>query len=347
VYGRPLIDTNTRSHTRADNTTTTSTPASAARLSRARATTRLHIDGQDVPAGQLAERAELAPHDAQPQPERDTVLWRTAQRMTVRDDEDLAMTQLPNQPAPGRPDDDELHHTEPTPTAADGGRGALRALRGELAAVSAQRAQLPLPDLYELDAIEQDITRLKGQRDHVATRLAAVPEPQRRLLGRAKDPHAVERAHLTTAVHGADRQLTALAGQRERLIATTRGLPAARDERDALDRRESQLQREVRELRDGLAERDVVAPPGWARETFGERPAQPRAAEQWDRGVRTIARYRIDHEIPDQTPGLGPEPKHRSARHAWRQVDDTVEQVQRRLGRSIDRDRDRGAGLEL
>jgi hypothetical protein len=169
-------------------------------LSRARATTRLHIDGQDVPAGQ-AERAELAPHDAQPQPERDDVLWRTAQRMTVRDDEDLAMTQLPNRPAPGRPDDDELHHTDPTPTAEtpDAGRRALRALRDELAAVSAQRAQLPMPDLYELDAIEQDITRLQGQREHVAARLAAVPEPQRRLLGRTKDPHAAERAHLTTA----------------------------------------------------------------------------------------------------------------------------------------------------
>jgi hypothetical protein len=68
-------------------------------------------------------------------------------------------------------------------------------------------------------------------------------------------------------------------------------------------------------------------------------------------GVRAIARYRIDHDLPDQTPGLGLEPKDCSARHAWRQVDDTVEQVQRRLGRSIDRDRDRdrdrGAGLEL
>jgi hypothetical protein len=264
------------------------------------------------------------------------------------------MTQLPDRPAPGRPDDDELHHSDPTQAqAADGGRRALRALRDELAAVSEQRAQLPLPDLYELDAIEQDITRLQGQREHVAARLAAVPEPQRRLLGRTTDPHAAERAHLTTALHGADRQLTALANQRDHLIATTRNLPAARDERDALDRRERQLQHEARELRDGLAEQQVVAPPGWARETFGERPAQPRSAELWDRGVRAIARYRIDHDLPDQTPGLGPEPKDRSARHAWRQVDDTVEQVQRRLGRSIDRDRDRdrsrdrGAGLEL
>ncbi|MCA1677977.1 MAG: AAA family ATPase, partial [Actinobacteria bacterium] len=300
-------------------------------LSRARAATRLHIDGQDVPAGQAAERAELAPHDAQPQPERDEVLARTARRMTVRDDEDLAMTQLPARPAPGRPDDDELHHPDPTATAETPGtgRGALRALRGELATVNSQRAQLPLGELRELDAIEQDITRLQGQREHVAARLTALPEPQRRLLGRTKDPHAVERAHLTTAVHGADRQLTALTGQRDRLTATTGDLPAARTERDALDRRESQLQRQVRELRDGLAEQHVLAPPGWARDTFGERPAHPRTAEQWDRGVRAIARYRIDHDIPDQTPGLGPEPKDRSARHAWRQVDDTIQQVQR------------------
>jgi ATP-dependent exoDNAse (exonuclease V) alpha subunit len=33
-------------------------------LSRARAATRLHIDGHDVPARQVAERVELAPHDA-------------------------------------------------------------------------------------------------------------------------------------------------------------------------------------------------------------------------------------------------------------------------------------------
>src|SRR3954447_16418309 len=77
-------------------------------LSRARAATRLHIDGQDIPAGAQAERAELAPYDARPRPQREDVLARAAQRMTIRDDEDLAVTQLPPRPAPGRPDDDEL-----------------------------------------------------------------------------------------------------------------------------------------------------------------------------------------------------------------------------------------------
>ena len=61
-------------------------------LSRARAATRLHINGQHVPAGVQAERAELAPHDARPRTQRGDVLARAAQRMTIPDDEDLAVT---------------------------------------------------------------------------------------------------------------------------------------------------------------------------------------------------------------------------------------------------------------
>jgi conjugative relaxase-like TrwC/TraI family protein len=331
-------------------------------LSRARATTRLHIDGQDVPAGQAAERAELAPHDSHRRPQREEVLARAAERMTIRDDEDLAITQLPLGPVPGRrPDDHELGHAPASPerTATDtepqlrvpAQRAALRELRAELRAelrdLAAERAALPLRALRELDAVEQETEQLQGQRDNVAARLASLPRPQRTVLGRTKDPHAAQRAHLSAAIDGADRQLTALASQRDRLLTATNGLPAAREERDTLDRRENQLQREARELRDELAERDVIAPPAWAIKTFGERPSHGRAGEQWDRGVRTIARYRIDHDIPDNIPGLGPEPKDRRARGAWRQVDDTVEQIQRRLGRSIDRNRDRSSGLEL
>jgi hypothetical protein len=45
-----------------------------------------------------------------------------------------------------------------------------------------------------------------------------------------------------------------------------------------------------RDLRDALAERDVAQPPAWARAMFGERPAHPRQAEQYDHGVREVAR---------------------------------------------------------
>jgi hypothetical protein len=143
--------------------------------------------------------------------------------------------------------------------------------------------------------------------------------------------------------------MAALDVQRERLTAATGNLPAAREERDALDRREGQLQREACELLDQLAERDVVAPPIWARDTFGERPDNLRARAQWDRGVRVVARYRVEHDVPGEVPGLAPEPPDERARGAWRQARTVVAEVQKRLGRSVDRGRDydRGASLDL
>ncbi|MGH2798304.1 MAG: hypothetical protein ACRDM0_11690, partial [Thermoleophilaceae bacterium] len=176
---------------------------------------------------------------------------------------------------------------------------------------------------------------------------ASLPAPQRSVLGRSKDPHAAERARLAAAVDGADRQLAALDSQRDRLTAATGGLPAARDERDALDRREGQLEREAQELLDQLAERDVVASPSWARETFGERPAHPRGGEQWDRGVRAVARYRVEHDVPDEIPGLGPEPARSTRPRRLATAASIIGEVQKRLGRSVGRGHDRGAGLEL
>jgi hypothetical protein len=134
---------------------------------------------------------------------------------------------------------------------------------------------------------------------------------------------------------------------RARLMAANPGLPAAHDEREALDESEGELRRAVRELCDQLVERDVIAPPAWARATFGERPAGVRAAEQWDRGVRAIGRFRVEHGVADDVLGLGPEPRERGARGAWRQADVAVREVQERLGRGVDhgRDQDRGAGL--
>jgi conjugative relaxase-like TrwC/TraI family protein len=327
-------------------------------LSRARTTTRLHIDGQDVPAGLRAERAELAPHDARRRPQRGDVLARAAQRMTIRDDEDLAVTQLPIRPAPGLPTDHELRHeaaAEPEPSAAHAEspavagdqRTALREVQAALAELTAGRAALPLRELRELDAVEQERAQVRGQRDEVAARLASLPASRRSVLRRSKDPHAAERARLAAAVDGADRQLAALNGQRERLIAATDDLPAALDKRNALHRREGQLHREARELVDRLVERDVVGLPTWARETFGERPDNLQAREQWDRGVRAVARFRVEHDVPNEIPGLGPEPPDLRMQDAWRQAARMIAEVQKRLGRSVDRDHERGVSLEL
>ena len=86
--------------------------------------------------------------------------------MTIPDDEDLAVTQLPTRPAPGRPDDDDLRREAtagPEHTAAHGQPPA---------AAPDQRAAL-----REVQAA-----------------------PQRSVLGRTKDSHAAEPARLAAAI---------------------------------------------------------------------------------------------------------------------------------------------------
>jgi hypothetical protein len=126
----------------------------------------------------------------------------------------------------------------------------------------------------------------------------------------------------------------------------TGGLAEAREERAGLDRCVAELERDAGIVRNELAERDVAHPPAWARETFGERPVAPGAAEQWDRGVRAIARHRIENDVPDQVAGLGPEPDAPHALSSWREADQKMRLVQRRLGLSIDRERGRDIGFE-
>ena len=332
-------------------------------LSRARGATRLHIDGRDVPAATVAERAELAPHERQEHPDRAQVLARAAARMRMRDDEDLAVTQLP---APGRADDPQLRDTPAGPATAlpehateraeprsahAPEHARLAAIRAEADRLTAQLAGLPMRELRQLDQVAAERVQVAAQRDDAAARLEALPAPERTLLGRTRDPHAAERARLAAAVGAADQQLVALDQHAARLERDVGPVQAIRDERDGLDRRLAQLDAQGRDLRDALAERDVAQPPAWARAMFGERPAHPRQAEQYDRGVREVARYRVEHDVADAISGLGPEPEpdEQRARSAWRQADTTLRQVQQRLGRSVDRGRglDRGAGLEL
>jgi conjugative relaxase-like TrwC/TraI family protein len=323
-------------------------------LSRARGATRLHIDGRDVHA---AERAELAPHERQEHPDRAQVLARVAARMRVRDDEDLAVTQLPARPAPGRADDPQLRDTpaglatalpehsteraEPRLTQAPE-HARLAAIGAEADRLTALLAGLPMRELRQLDRVAAERVGVAAQRDDTAARLQALPAPERTLLGRMRDPQAAERARLAAAVGAADQQLVALDRYAARLQRDVGPVQAVRDERDGLDRRLAQLDAQGRDLRDALAERDVAQPPAWAQQLFGERPAHPRQAEQYDRGVREVARFRIEHEVSDDAPELGPEPSDARQRGAWRQAANVARQVQRRLGREVTRARDLG-----
>ena len=327
-------------------------------LSRARGTTRLHVDA-DVAIAAALEREEHAPTARREAPDRAEILARVAAQMIVRDDEDLAVAQLPQRAAPGRPDDRELHTTpalrssELTELGAERAASApgaradvarIAALQHERDQLVAQRQALPLRELRQLDAIAAEREQLRAQRDAAAERLQAVPGPERRAFGRAHDPHAAERTRLAAAVGAGDQQLAALDSQAARLQRDLGSAGDIRGERDGLDRRIAQLERDTRTLRDELAERDVEQPPAWAREMFGARPEQYRRAEYYDRGVREVARYRLEHHVVDATPGLGPEPEAGADRSAWRQAARVAEQTQRRLGRDVARDRD--VGLE-
>jgi hypothetical protein len=315
-------------------------------LSRARGKTRLHIDASETT--RALERDELGGADRPDRPDRAQVLARARAQMLIRDDEDLAITQLSARPA-GGPDDRDLR----APAAPSPELGAeldererdrpasverLAALQDERARLVVQRAALPLAELRQLDAIAAERARVDEQRRDVATRLQALPEPTRLVLGRTRDPHAAERARLSAGVAAADQQLGALDTQAERIERALVRPAAVREEHAGLNRRISELEHDARQLRDELADRVVAARPAWARELLGERPEQYKRAEHWDHGVRDVARYRIEHHILDDIHGIGPEPADGDARGHWRDASRVLEQTQRRLGIAVDRD---------
>ena len=274
--------------------------------------------------------------------------------MLVRDDEDLAIAQLPAPPAAGRPDDPGLRAAPALPAPERGAErqepaaapersvAQLLELQRERERLTAQTAALPLADLRQLDAVIAERARVQAQRGDVADRLEQLPAPARSALRPKRDPHAAERARLTAAVGGADQQIAALERQADRLQRAIGPAPAIQQERAGLEARIAEVDHDVRQIRDELAERDVASPPAWTRALLGDRPDQYRRAEHWDRAVREVSRYRIEHHVDADTPGLGPEPRGGAARGHWRQADRVVEQTQRRLGREVTNDR----GLE-
>ena len=225
-------------------------------LSRARGATRLHIDGRDVPAATVAERAELAPHERQEHPDRAQVLARAAARMRVRDDEDLAVTQLPRAPRPGArttPSSATLRRAPPppcpstplsAPSPARRTRPSTRAWRRSGPRPTASPRSSPACRCASCASSIRWPPSASGSPRNVTTpRRAwqALPAPERTLLGRTRDPHAAERARLAAAVGAADQQLVALDQHAARLERDVGPVQAVRDERDGLDRRLAQL----------------------------------------------------------------------------------------------------------
>jgi conjugative relaxase-like TrwC/TraI family protein len=308
-------------------------------LSRARASTRLLIhDDQPEP-----ERADHAPERAHQPASRDELLAQAGRRMLERDDQDLAVEQLP--PA-GRADDRQLtlaldHVGEPlqehaalraqpeTPLA---GASRLRELRERLEQLTVQRATLPSSQLNQLDTAHARALELAQSRGELSASLEVLPAPRRSVLGRERDEHIIDRVRLSSALNATDDAI-ARARETEARLREQLGNPEqVRSELDGLDREIHQLTKQRDGLLNDLTDRELQAPGEWAKTLLGERPAGSRS-EDWDSAVRRVARYRIEYEITDQADALGPEPHGHHQAGQWHRAHEAVERAERRLGR--------------
>ncbi len=277
--------------------------------------------------------------------------------MLERDDEDLAIEQLPGA---GRTDDPELAdarahaagppqehaaaRAETTPLAA-ATPARLWELRERVERLQAQLAALPMREMQRIEDLDARALTLTTQREQLTQRLAGLPEPHRR-LGREQDPHAIERAGLTGALQANERELDSVLTQRNGLERELGDPVEARVEREGLEHAITQTTQEHTALRNELAERELRNPAAWVKTTFGELPDRPAQREAWENGVRHAARYRAQYDITDPTDALGPRPEQRGGQQRdWERAHEAIERAERRLGRETSTARDIDLGI--
>jgi hypothetical protein len=133
-------------------------------------------------------------------------------------------------------------------------------------------------------------------------------------------------------------QQTTLEHRHTALQAQVGPVDQIRAERDALDRRLSQLEHDHHALVDRAARTEIARAPAWLMRDLGERPDGRRRSRAWDRAALLLARYRVTHELADDVHGLGPEPANDHARAEWRHATSQLHRVARTLRDRDDRD---------
>jgi conjugative relaxase-like TrwC/TraI family protein len=320
-------------------------------LSRARAQTHLLIS--DSPHEQ--EHAELAPQDRTgTSPEE--LLARAQRRMLERDDEDLAIEQLPTTGADsGRATDPDLAAAEDLQAEPHQEHAAVRAEPDPHQPASAAR-------LRELDtrrrALETALTALATtapRRLQELDTLALALETERERVAQRRsemqwhdelDGHHEERFAGEDAA--AKDELSTVLRTRRTLASQLDNPDEARSERDSLEQALADLANEHTTLREQLAERELKTPGEWVINTLGERSDTPRQREAWENAVRDATIYRTQYNITDPTNALGPEPNRREQREQqrdWRRAQNAIERAERRLHRTQNPARDTALDL--
>ena len=316
-------------------------------LSRARGATRLLIADTDR---HQADRAEHAPADAQPDQSRSALMARAVRRMLVRDDEDLAINQLP---AAGHEDDhvlaahravissvpqedvavpqeDVAGRAEPIEPAPSLKR--LAELREHISRLQLTLGALPTKPRNRIDELDVRARDLAARRTDHQEQLERLEPPARR-FGRVRDPDAEARQFLQTAIAMDDRALADLAADRARLQRELGDPEQVRSERDSIENAIHQLRRDHDRLRDVLAGGMIERQPEWLIDALGQRPGSARGAETWDRAARSIARYRLDHDVAGGDLPFGAKPPDNGEhRREWDQASAALERAQRQLG---------------
>jgi conjugative relaxase-like TrwC/TraI family protein len=322
-------------------------------LSRARASTRLLIH-DDQPE---RERADHAPERTHQPASREGLLARAGRRMLERDDQDLAIEQLP--PA-GRADDRQLtlaldHAGEPLqeqaasraqPDTPAVGASRLRELGERLEQLTVQRAALSSSQLNQLDTAHARALELTADRGELSASLESLPAPKRNLLRRDRDDHILDRTRLSSALNATDDAIVRARETEVRLRDQLGNPEQIRSELEGLDREIHRLTKQRDGLLNDLTDRELQAPGEWAKTLLGERPADSRS-DDWDTAVRRVARYRIEYEITDQADALGPEPREYHQAGRWHRAHEAAERAERRLGREHTHDHSHGLDIEF
>jgi hypothetical protein len=309
-------------------------------LSRARERTRLFV----MTDSEERDRDELAPGERQGNPSEKDIYARLHRYMQTRDDEDLAIEQLPA-PTGGldREGDRDLEQAVAVNELQEAGAGrgepavrvpasidAFRAAAERVVTLEAQLEALAIPEIRRLEAAERRERELITHREELHQRAREIPPSPR--LPLARDRFARERENLQRAVEGVDAELRGVGILRARLVGEVGEPDQIRVERRALESLVARARTDRDELMNELVARELAAPPTWAIAALDERPAAPRERQLWDRAARGLARYRIEHDVTDERLPLGDAPTDPLRTERYEQARDRLERVRHELG---------------
>jgi conjugative relaxase-like TrwC/TraI family protein len=311
-------------------------------LSRARDQTRLFV----MTDSEERDRDELAPGERQGDPTETGIYARLRRYMQTRDDEDLAIEQLPAPPPTVELDRDagrdleravavnELQEAgavrgEPAvrvPASID----AFRAAAERVVTLHARLEALATPEIRRLEAAERRERELIAHREELHQRTREIPPSPK--LPLARDRFARERENLRLALDGVDAELRGVGILRARLVGEVGEPDQIRAERRGLESLVARARTERDAFMNELVARELATPPTWAIAALGERPAAARERQLWDRATRGLARYRLEHDVTDERVPLGDAPTDPVRVERHEQARDRLERVRHELG---------------